>query len=626
MTQKELDILTNIIGAVETGGQIYGKRRYNCYVPPYHNSDKEHTCTLGWAGNYGSRARKLCQMIFNENSTEFRKADTANIESKLKVDWEVTKWNPTTSQKNALIAIITTPTGKKCQDKLFQESAKSYIKNAESFGITDVKAQMLWAEIEHLGGRKSAERIFNRAEKPYTPESIFTSLLLDQKDTSNNNQVGDKKFQSRHECCVKWVNQYVNIEGSDTQMGTLNGLLKRAEAELGYIEKASNANLDSKTGNKGTSNYTKYARDINALGLAGCQGQPWCITFQFWLEVQEFGLEKALEHWHMNKKTYVGYNCFSTYNTFPSSKRSKTPKLGAVVIFTQSHAGRVIAINGNTFTTIEGNTSPAAYDRNGGMVAKKTYNVNDSKIKGFLLIDYGTSLSSSTTQSSSTSNTTLQKGSSGSAVKTMQIMLIACGYSCGNAGADGDFGDGTLKALKAFQKDVSLVADGIYGSASKTALQAKYKAVMASQTSNTEGNVAKGQRWLNTNYSTVVKKCLEGKLLEVDNEYGSKTRLVVVGVWKDVMNRKHGYSFTVGNPNFGSACRDAANKVQVKQGDSGTIVYLIQLILSARGFYTSKMDGSFGSGTEQAVRAYQRSKNLSCDGVVGGNTLYALMN
>lgn len=547
MTQKDLDILTNIIGAVETGGQVYGKRKYECYVPPYHNSDKEHTCTLGWAGNYGSRARKLCQMIFDENPAEFRKADTANIESKLKVDWEATKWNPTTLQKKALIAIITTPTGKKCQDKLFQESAKAYIKNAESFGVTDVKAQMMWAEIEHLSGIKPTKRIFGRAEKPYTPETIFASLLLDQKDTSSNNQVGDKKFQSRHECCVKWVNQYVITKGSDKQMGTLNGLLKRAEAELGYIEKASNANLDSKTGNKGTSNYTKYARDINALGLAGCQGQAWCITFQFWLEVQEFGLEKALEHWHMNKKTYVGYNCFSTYNTFPLSKRSKTPKLGAVVIFTQSHAGRVIAINGNVFTTIEGNSSPAPYDRNGGMVTKKTYNVNDSKIKGFLLIDYGTS-SSSSTPSNNTSS------------------------------------------------------------------------------SNTGNNVSKGQKWLNANYSTVVKKCLDGKLLEVDNEYGSKTRLAVVGVWKDVMNRKHGYSFTVGNPNFGSACRDAANKVQVKQGDSGTIVYLVQLILSARGFYTSKMDGSFGLGTEQAVRAYQRSKNLACDGVVGGSTLYSLMN
>lgn len=626
MNQKNLEILTNIIGAVETGGQIYGKRRYECYVPPYTNSSIEHTCTLGWAGNYGERARKLVKMIYDKDPVAFKRADTANIVSKLSVNWETSRWNPTTSQKKALIAIITTDTGKKCQDELFQEQAKKYISNAENYGVTNTDSQMMWCEIEHLGGRKSAERIFNRAEKPYTPESIFASLLLDQKDTSNNNQVGDKKFQSRHECCVKWVNQYVNIEGSDTQMGTLNGLLSRAEAELGYIEKASNSNLDSKTRNKGTSNYTKYARDINALGLTGCQGQPWCITFQFWLEVQEFGLDKALEHWHMNKKTYVGYNCFSTYNTFPSSKRSKIPKLGAVVIFTQSHAGRVVAINGNTFTTIEGNTSPAAYDRNGGMVAKKIYNVNDSKIKGFLLIDYDTSSPSSITPSSSTSNDTLQKGSSGSAVKTMQIMLIACGYSCGSAGADGEFGDGTLKALKSFQKDASINVDGVYGSASKTALQAKYKAVMASQTSNTDGNVAKGQRWLNANYSTVVKKCLEGKLLEVDNEYGSKTRLVVVGVWKDVMNRKHGYSFTVGNPNFGSACRDAANKVQVKQGNSGTIVYLIQLILSAKGFYSSKMDGSFGSGTEKAVRDYQRSKNLSCDGVVGGNTLYALMN
>lgn len=34
MEKKYLDILTNIIGAVETGGQTYGKRRYNAYVGP----------------------------------------------------------------------------------------------------------------------------------------------------------------------------------------------------------------------------------------------------------------------------------------------------------------------------------------------------------------------------------------------------------------------------------------------------------------------------------------------------------------------------------------------------------------------------------------------------------------
>ena len=31
MTEENLDVLTNIIGAVETGGQVYGKRRYETY-------------------------------------------------------------------------------------------------------------------------------------------------------------------------------------------------------------------------------------------------------------------------------------------------------------------------------------------------------------------------------------------------------------------------------------------------------------------------------------------------------------------------------------------------------------------------------------------------------------------
>ena len=43
----------------------------------------------------------------------------------------------------------------------------------------------------------------------------------------------------------------------------------------------------------------------------------------------------------------------------------------------------------------------------------------------------------------------LTKGSTGEAVKTMQTMLIACGYSCGATGADGDFGNNTLTAVKA---------------------------------------------------------------------------------------------------------------------------------------------------------------------------------
>ena len=170
-------------------------------------------------------------MILDTNKTEFKKADSANIEAKLKIDWERTKWRPTTAQKNALVAIITTETGKKCQDQLFQESAKAYIKNAENYGIKDVAVQMMWAEIEHLGGSKPTKRIFNRAKKPYTVDTIFNSLMLDQKDTSNSNQVGDKIFQSRHECCVKWIKKYV-LNTSSTTTTDKGGVKKMTGEEM----------------------------------------------------------------------------------------------------------------------------------------------------------------------------------------------------------------------------------------------------------------------------------------------------------------------------------------------------------------------------------------------------------
>ena len=44
-----------------------------------------------------------------------------------------------------------------------------------------------------------------------------------------------------------------------------NKLISVAEAEIGYLEKASNASLDSKTDNVGKANFTKYARDLDAI-------------------------------------------------------------------------------------------------------------------------------------------------------------------------------------------------------------------------------------------------------------------------------------------------------------------------------------------------------------------------
>ena len=57
----------------------------------------------------------------------------------------------------------------------------------------------------------------------------------------------------------------------------------------------------------------------------------------------------------------------------------------------------------------------------------------------------------------------LKKGSKGKSVKSLQILLIGYGYSCGSYGADGDFGSGTNAAVMKYQGDNGLTEDGIAG-------------------------------------------------------------------------------------------------------------------------------------------------------------------
>lgn len=67
---------------------------------------------------------------------------------------------------------------------------------------------------------------------------------------------------------------------------------------------------------------------------------------------------------------------------------------------------------------------------------------------------------------------TLKQGTGGSDVKTLQSMLISLGYSCGKYGADGEFGGATVEAVKAYQSDKKLDADGIVGAKTFAALAA----------------------------------------------------------------------------------------------------------------------------------------------------------
>ena len=61
------------------------------------------------------------------------------------------------------------------------------------------------------------------------------------------------------------------------------------------------------------------------------------------------------------------------------------------------------------------------------------------------------------------SRPTVRRGSKGQEVKEMQTVLIRLGYDLGPCGADGDFGKCTEAAVKRFQRDRGLAADGICG-------------------------------------------------------------------------------------------------------------------------------------------------------------------
>jgi len=64
----------------------------------------------------------------------------------------------------------------------------------------------------------------------------------------------------------------------------------------------------------------------------------------------------------------------------------------------------------------------------------------------------------------------------------------------------------------------------------------------------------------------------------------------------------------------------------LKRGSSGSDVLTLQSTLKQLGFDPNGVDGTFGPGTEAAVIAFQKSKGLTPDGMVGPNTMAALQS
>ena len=252
-----------------------------------------------------------------------------------------------------------------------------------------------------------------------------------------------------------------------------------AKNEEGYLEKKSNNQLDDKTANAGSANYTKYWRDIKP----DYQGQPWCAAFISWCFMKAFGLDNAkklLKHW-----PYV--YCPTLGKLFA---RNANPKIGDVVIFyhngTFTHTGLVTAVIGDRFYTIEGNTSGASgIIANGGGVCAKSYLNSQMPGTKFCTPDYSivsnavnkpsdiNKIPSNTIQTGEKymfNPETVKAGDKNTSVLLLQEILRARGFKGKNGKAlklTWTADANTIYALKAYQesrKEV-LEVDGICGPA-----------------------------------------------------------------------------------------------------------------------------------------------------------------
>ena len=245
-------------------------------------------------------------------------------------------------------------------------------------------------------------------------------------------------------------------------------------------------------------------------------------------------------------------------------------------------------------------------------------------------------------------STTLRLGSRGTAVLQLQQALNALGYDTN--GADGKFGKGTERAVKAYQQANGLTADGKAGV--KTLAQLYSGSSVSGSTSGTASSeiyTAKNPNTLQSGDSgskvTQLQNAL--KLLGfytggVDGKFGSGTKKAVMqfqrvnGLTVDglagTQTQKLLYSqvdsgVSGGSSSSGSSSSGSSGFTRtLRKGYTGADVIAVQQKLKELGFYSGSVDGVYGTGSIAAVKKFQQQNGLTADGLVGSRTYTALMS
>ena len=282
---------------------------------------------------------------------------------------------------------------------------------------------------------------------------------------------------------------------------TASELVAIARAEIGYLEKKSNAKLDSKTENSGSNNYTKYARDLHEAGYyqGNKNGYEWCEVFNDWCHWIASGKDAKLAQEVIFQTGLYGAGCTWSAGCYRKAGRwFKTPQVGDQAYFgtegNEYHTGIVSKVTNSKVYIIEGNTSGASgVVSNGGGVCEKPYALGYAKIAGYGRPNYEAEATKPVEEYSlgqfvrevqkacgavidgvvgaetisKTVTLSARKNNRHAAVKPVQKRLYSLGYTVVGE-ADGVAGSKFTAAVKAFQKDNGCVADGEITAKNKT--------------------------------------------------------------------------------------------------------------------------------------------------------------
>lgn len=236
----------------------------------------------------------------------------------------------------------------------------------------------------------------------------------------------------------------------------------------------------------------------------------------------------------------------------------------------------------------------------------------------------------------------LRLGSKGAEVRTLQTNLRALGYM---RTIDGDFGEGTERALKSFQTRNGLRPDGIAGPSTlaklntKTAVRAPLTPAptkappRATATPRVNANL-----YLKLNDSGAEVRRMQERLIALGYLAGKATGVFNAATEDAVIafqRRNVSYFDGIAGPltlsklysnTARKADRPAASVgVSLRRGDYGSdAVRALQRRLKDLGYYGGVIDGDFGITTELAVRSFQTVNGLTVDGVAGESTLSLL--